>query len=1317
MSFVLATLASAAALLFVGTATASADLTFCPPGEGAGQCGDSEGIATDFETGRAYVADSDNNRVSVFEVKSEGSEWEFKFAFGWDVDPSGGSGELETCTTASGCQAGSAGAGPGQLDTPRWVAVDNVEASANHHDVYVTDDNDRVSHFEADGSFLNAFGWGVDASEPNEELQSCTIVTGCLKGIAPSGASFAGECQLGGNRQPVAVGPAGNVFVAITTGAEPEFTTKVEKFSPTSECLGETPLWEEEDLRVRALAVDGEEDAYVNVERASGEIRKYDLETAEVLCSPDDPGVESEALAIDEAGHLFAAQQESGAISGLHLVVTEYDDACNHMRRFGYGKLGVIARGLAPLHTAEGDVLLGEADNGVHYLQSGSGPIVVGPSLRVASLGASKATIEAEVNPEGEETEVLIQYVDEQSFEEEGFASPNTKEGPPTVIPPGSFSVQLAEALAGCNDPGEGECLIPKTTYHYQVIATNGGGKDKAEGEPFTAEEHLKALWAAEVGSDSATLAAAADPYGIATTAYLEYVDLAGYEKDIEEGGDGFAAAIRVPAEPGELDFGKGEGIQRQSASVHPLAPDTAYRYRAVVSDALLTVTSEAQSFRTHAAETPPGACPNDPVRYGLAALLPDCRAYELVSPLDKANGDTIVLPQILTGLPAVVTQSASSGERFTYGSYRAFGDAESAPYTSQYLAAREAGGWQSHGITPPQEELIASLTFDFEFRAFSPDLCEGWIVPSAEPPLAPGAGEGHRNLYRRSDELCGGESYLALTNTEPENLSVGFKVEPQGISADGTVAAFATNDALVGTGTPAQSGGTIQLYVKAEEGKPKFACVLPGGAKSTKDCSAGTGNTSGFGLLRSANLTGALSADGARLYWTNSDDEGPLYLRENPLGKGGECLGGASPCSYLISASSSGHFWAASAKDGAAAIYSTGSLSKGEGTLYRYDASAKASDPIAGEVRGFLGASADANRVYLASGEVLGAGLENSRGDEPQEGEPNLYLYEAGGDSYAFVATLAGADVVPVPPLQHSSATAAEPLAHNGRVNPSGLAATFMSTAPLTGYDNTDASSGPKCGQEGGICDNEVFLYDAAAGGGEGEILCVSCNPSEGRPAGADLGGAANPFWVAARLPVLQSALYGSNLLSEDGSRLFFEAQDALTLRDSNGAIDVYQWERAGKGDCEQADSSYSEAAGGCVELISSGQSVRDAELLDASTSGNDVFFTTLAGLYPTDYGLVDVYDARALGGFVAPPAPAPECEAESCQSPPPAPEAPTPPSATYIGPGNLAAPKQKARRCAKGKHKAKRKGKVRCVKNKNKKSRKRAHHRRQRR
>ena len=115
-------------------------------------------------------------------------------------------------------------------------------------------------------------------------------------------------------------------------------------------------------------------------------------------------------------------------------------------------------------------------------------------------------------------------------------------------------------------------------------------------------------------------------------------------------------------------------------------------------------------------------------------------------------------------------------------------------------------------------------------------------------------------------------------------------------------------------------------------------------------------------------------------------------------------------------------------------------------------------------------------------------------------------------------------------------------------------------------------------------------------------------------------------------------------------------------------------------------------------MELISSGRADRDAELRDASPSGEDVFFSTGASLLPQDPALVDIYDARVGGGLPVPQAPPSACEGEACQSPPPAPQRQSAASKAFHGPGNQK--HAKGRKCPKGKRKVRRKGKTRCLK-----------------
>jgi hypothetical protein len=190
----------------------------------------------------------------------------------------------------------------------------------------------------------------------------------------------------------------------------------------------------------------------------------------------------------------------------------------------------------------------------------------------------------------------------------------------------------------------------------------------------------------------------------------------------------------------------------------------------------------------------------------------------------------------------------------------------------------------------------------------------------------------------------------------------------------------------------------------------------------------------------------------------------------------------------------------------------------------------------------------------------------------------------------------------------------------------------------------------------------------------------------------------------AAASLPQQDTELYQPRYLSDSGSRLYFDAYEPLLPRDTDGTMDVYEWEAAGAGSCDESSSSFSPPDGGCLYLISSGQSPHDSEFLDASPEGRDVFFSTLSSLVPEDPNLVDVYDAREGGGFPAPPSPAAPCEGEACQGTSEAPNAPTPASASFEGAGNVREGSSTGgRTCSKGK--VRKHG--RCVKVQHKKNR----------
>jgi hypothetical protein len=276
-------------------------------------------------------------------------------------------------------------------------------------------------------------------------------------------------------------------------------------------------------------------------------------------------------------------------------------------------------------------------------------------------------------------------------------------------------------------------------------------------------------------------------------------------------------------------------------------------------------------------------------------------------------------------------------------------------------------------------------------------------------------------------------------------------------------------------------------------------------------------------------------------------------------------------------------------------------------GHLYRYDA--------AGEQASDLSPGGEVEGVLGASGDGSYLYYLTAAG---------VYLYHGG----ASVKVAAAADAGNTPPATGTA-----------RLSADGTRLAFLSQASLTGYANVGKT--------------EVFVYDAVAK----KLLCASCNPQGSTPAG--------PSTIPGAIATGEGpAAYKPRALSADGGRLFFTSGDALIGEDTDKRPDVYEWQAKGVGGCTRTL--------GCIGLISGGRA-GSATFADASASGDDAFFATTAALLPADTGSedLDLYDARAGGGFPEPTPPIP-CVGDACQGPAPAPEDPTPGSATFSGAGN---------------------------------------------
>lgn len=1164
------------------------------------------------------------------------------------------------------------GLGAGELFRSRSVAAD-----PNSGHIFVSDnENARISEFTSWGEFVKAWGWGVADGSP--ELQTCGPLVPELNpppALCRQGIEGTGSGQLLGPNG-LAVDGGGNVYVLDTAAR------RVTKYSPDGDFV---------------LMFGGEVDKTKTEEAGSTEAERN-------LCT----AVSGDACQAGTAGTGKGQFGSGPAVDRIAVGPGEkiYVGDVNRIQRFSSGgqfetEFPVVGSVKSLDVDSAGNIYYILAGTEVvHKLDSSGAPI--GPIFPVTGPWAVAMDPAGNVYvadlPDGETGANRVVGFDAagnvtispgDDFADTGLLGADVQDLATNRRCPGAISGGVCTTSGvDCPEGAAADFFVAYSNVVNPPLRSFVGvfGPAPCFEPPPPVPPSIKSQFAVSVGSEGAEVQAQINPrFWNDTTYYVEYGT-----------GQCFSGGCTEtrPAPPGALlsEEVVNAAITTQGVFLPGLEPGTTYHYRFVaesggggpVRGAGGTVGSDGAeaSFTTPPAPSAPKSdCPNQAFRSGAAARLPDCRAYEMVSPVDKGGGDILAF-RTQRAHPSALTQSAPGGGLFTYSSYRSFGDAQSAPYTSQYLASRGADGWSSTGISPPRENGSfkgdgGPYAADREFKAFSEDLCTSWLGRDANPPLTAVAPPNYVNLYERNG--CGTPSYRAMVDSVPASEEgEHFFPELQGFSKDGRCTVFRANDAVTTVGTvpsgeKEESGEPITQLYESCEGQLRLVSVMPDGTASPVTSSAGT-ITEIVDVDRNTSLQNATSADGSRIYWTQSKTRngGRIYLRKNAEREqsalaGEECLQSELACTVPVSQTVSeadAQFWAA-AEDGSKALFSIGS------SLYLFNAEATGGEEptalVAAGFEGVVAASQDLSRVYLVSEEVLSGGEENSEGAAAEAGEPNLYLWSGG--SFAFVGTLADND-------NHNelSLISPRPINHFARATADGATLAFMSTASLTGYDNADQNSGEPAA--------EIYLYRAGSGG---ELDCVSCNPTGARPAARDLAFRASPYFAAARLPAYESSLYAPRALSVDGSRLFFESFDGLLPRDTNHKEDVYEWQRAeNQADCLQTlgGEMFLPASSGCLALISSGESAADSSFLDATPDGSDAFFATSESLVAQDPGQIDVYDARIDGGF---PAPAPAlgpCQGADCQNPPPSPSDTTPASRNYQGPGNLAPPKKKHHR-----------------------------------
>lgn len=684
--------------------------------------------------------------------------------------------------------------------------------------------------------------------------------------------------------------------------------------------------------------------------------------------------------------------------------------------------------------------------------------------------------------------------------------------------------------------------------------------------------------------------------------------------------------------------------------------------------------------------------CANEAIRaeQGPAALaLPDCRAYEFVTP--GSTPFTNSTNEEVEGARASVT-----GSGLAY--YTRYPATEAVRSGFRYLAKRGSSGWSVEDVAP-QDSPTSSISLNCEQAVdFSPDLSEhvlsdGWNLAEegksghcseSEEVLVPGAPLGYGNLYLQA----GSGAPYSLINLTPELMDL----TPEGsLPANALLEDYTPDFSRILFAEAATlyewSEGALHLIPFLPNGEPVSGTIansvsLPGGASKPD-----------FGL---AAATNAMSPDGENVFFNAN---GNLYLRRNAT-QAPTASGACSQeepnkaCTVEIDRqqggsgeSGGGTFWYASA-DGSRVFFSderklTGGGSQaapGRPDLYEYEVAtgflrdrSHTETLESPNARGFSGAGENAAYLYFVARGVLSGSGTNSEGEKAQPSAPNLYLLSEKG-AVSFIATLDGErDSL----IWQELPSRIEMGKMTTAVSPNGRYLAFATAVKLTEFNNAPASP-EDCAEN--AC-KELFLFDAQSK----QLTCISCDSAGAPPTGETKLPGPTSFSGKA----IGRLGYFARQVFDDG-RVFFTTPDALVPADVNGEPDLYQY------------------FNGELSLISSGSMAGASEFLDASPSGSDVFFTTPENLVgsDTDNGN-SVYDARVGGGIPELPAPPPPCERESCRGAASPPEGVTAPgSVGFAGPQEGPAHPQHVR-CRRGF--VERQGKCQKVHHK-----KRKHHRR---
>jgi hypothetical protein len=408
----------------------------------------------------------------------------------------------------------------------------------------------------------------------------------------------------------------------------------------------------------------------------------------------------------------------------------------------------------------------------------------------------------------------------------------------------------------------------------------------------------------------------------------------------------------------------------------------------------------------------------------GFRSFLPDCRAYELVTPPYK-NGQPVFWVE---KEPPPVSPDGEHVLGLDLGGFAGTENVEESGFTvgAVYEFSRTSSGSSAEALDPPASQHARSTFIDA-----SADLSRSlWALsiqaaPGEELPIS------EKDTLAIRERPDGQVRFGEVGPTAPPEAPPGHELHFAGASDDLTHLVFrkdSESKQLWSGDTTREGDESLYEYVGTGNREPILVGVknqgplegkpyLNVGAELISDCGTILGSE------EEASVSNAVSADGGTVYFTalhgscTTPEVNEIYARVG----GAKTVAISEPskedCGKCVESGKANAVFQGASQDGSKVFFTTDQEllpgQKGE-NLYEYDFDAEAGHRImlvsAGastpEVQAVARISEDGSHTYYVAKGVLTT-TANGNGEKAEAGAYNLYVYDAGAQSTSFVASL----------------------------------------------------------------------------------------------------------------------------------------------------------------------------------------------------------------------------------------------------------------------------------------------------------------------